>query len=316
MTYTTEEVTKMAQYVKEKQELIIDNKKILITSPSKPLWPARNLYKIDFLQYLINVSPYMLPFLRNRVLTLIRYPHGAGKESFYQKNTPEYAPEFILRYQKDGIHYTVCQDLPSLLWLGNQLSFEYHIPFQTILSSGPSEIVFDLDPPSRDYFDLAIQAAQMIKEILDKLKLISFIKTSGNKGLQVYIPLPENQFNYEETRRFTQFIANYLCTKEPNLFTIERLKAKRGTKLYVDYIQHAEGKTIIAPYSVRGNEEALVATPLFWEEVVPTLRPEQFPLDSIKERIQKKGCPFRTFFEVKNKQPFQPVLQWLSTQGL
>jgi DNA ligase D len=306
----------MGSTTKDRQDVIIENQKVTITSPSKPLWPQRNLFKIDFLKYLIGVAPHMLPFLEERTLTVIRYPHGAGSESFYQKNTPEYAPEFVKTHLSDGINYTICSSLPTLIWLGNQLAFEFHIPFQTLQSHGPSEIVFDLDPPSRDYFHLAIEAALIIKEILDRLKLISYIKTSGNKGLQLYIPLPDNTYSYEETRRFTQFIAQYLVTKEPNWFTIERMKAKRGSKLYVDYIQHAEGKTIIAPYSVRGNDEALVATPLHWKEVISTLRPEQYPLDAIIPRIEESGCPFSSFFESKKKQKFTPVLEWLSKQGL
>src|SRR5690606_19842456 len=111
-----------------------------------------------------------------------------------------------------------------------------------------------------------IEGALRLKEIFDSLELISFVKTSGNKGLQVYVPI-RDQFSYEDTRLFTTFIANYLVTKEPNLFTIERLKKKRGERLYIDYVQHEEGKTIIAPYSPRGHKKATVATPLFWDEV-------------------------------------------------
>jgi DNA ligase D len=306
----------MGSSTKERTELKIGNEKVAITSPSKPLWPDKGLKKLHYLQYLNQIAPHLLPFLNDRLLTTIRYPHGADGESFYQKNCPNYAPDFVQRHPTDDINYIVCSDLPTLIWLGNQLAFEFHIPFQTIHSKGPSEIVFDLDPPSRKEFHLAVEAALMIKEVFDKLKLISFVKTSGNKGLQLYLPLPENTFSYEDTRRFTYFIAQYLTTKEPNWFTIERLKAKRGNKLYVDYIQHAEGKTIIAPYSVRGNKEALVATPLFWKEVHQDLRPEHFPLEQTIERIQKVGSPFTNFFKDKDKQNFKPVLDWLTAQGM
>ena len=306
----------MGSGTKERQDVLIDGKKITITSPSKPLWPQKGILKIDFLQYLIFIAPYILPFLSDRPLTLIRYPHGYGDESFYQKKTPDYAPDFIQTVLIEDINYTVCNDLPTLIWIGNQLGFEFHIPFQTIHSQGPSEIVFDLDPPSRNEFRLAVEAALMIKEVLDRLQLISYVKTSGNKGLQLYIPLPENQFSYEDTRRFTHFIAQYLIAKEPNWFTIERLKAKRGSKLYVDYVQHSEGKTIISPYSVRGNEEALVATPLFWNEVSERIRPEHFPLDHIQARVKEKGCPFDSFFQSKEVQSFHPVLEWLTAQGV
>ncbi|MGO4886505.1 non-homologous end-joining DNA ligase [Anaerobacillus sp. MEB173] len=300
---------------KERAELTINGQQLTITSMSKPLWPKIGIKKIDYLQYLIKISNYMLPFLANRLLTVIRYPHGAKSEAFYQKNCPDYAPDFINTHIHDDINYIICSDLPTLIWLGNQLAFEYHVPFQTVHSMKPTEIVFDLDPPSQNEFHLAIEAALILKDILDKLKLHSFVKTSGNKGLQLYIPLPDHTYTYDQTRQFTAFIANYLTSKEPKWFTTERLKVKRDKRLYVDYIQHAEGKTIIAPYSIRGNEEALAATPLFWDEVGEQLHPSQFPMTTIVNRLETKGNPFANFFDVKEQQNFDYVLQWLEANG-
>lgn len=284
---------------------------IEITHPEKPLWETPAIQKIDYIHFLREVAPYMLPFLKNRLLTVIRYPHGIFAEPFYQKNCPDYAPDFVETEMSEGIDYIVCNNLKTLLWLGNQLAFEYHIPFKTIASSGPSEIVFDLDPPAREAFPLAIKAAVYIKEVLDQLKLISFVKTSGNKGLQVYIPLPENAYTFDDTRLFTEFIAQYLLNKDPDSFTIERLKKHRGGRLYVDYIQHAEGKTIIAPYSPRGNKSATVAAPLFWEEVNEKLTMERFQITNMIKRINSDGDPFNTYFQTKEIQPFSPVLEFL-----
>ncbi|MCM3704955.1 MULTISPECIES: DNA ligase D [Cytobacillus] len=286
-------------------------REIEITHPEKPLWEMPAIQKIDYIHFLRGIAPYMLPFLKNRLLTVIRYPHGIFGEPFYQKNCPEYAPDFVETEMSEGIDYIVCNHLKTLLWLGNQLAFEFHIPFKTLESSGPSEIVFDLDPPSRDAFPLAIKAAIYIKEVLDQLKLISFVKTSGNKGLQVYIPLPENTYTFDDTRQFTEFIAQYLLNKDPDSFTIERLKKNRGGRLYVDYIQHAEGKTIIAPYSPRGNETATVAAPLFWEEVGDKLSMERFQITNMVKRINSDGDPFNTYFQTKKIQPFSPVLDFL-----
>lgn len=290
------------------QTVQIGDDTITLTSLSKPLWPKLNIKKADYLKYIVDISDYALPFLRDRALTLLRFPHGAGKEKFYQKNCPDYAPDFIKTAVIGDVNYIVGDGQATLLWLANQLAFEIHTPFQTIKSEYPSEIVLDLDPPSRDDFGLAIKAAVIIKEVIDRLQLIAFIKTSGNKGLQVYIPLPENKFSFDDTRLFTQFIADYLIETAPDLFTTERLKKNRGGRLYVDAVQFGEGKTIIAPYSVRGNDEALVATPLYWDEVTPELRPEQFPITKIRERLKEKGCPFSTFFLTKKKQPFGKVL--------
>lgn len=287
---------------------------IEITHPEKPLWEEPSIRKVDYIHYLREISPYMLPFLKERLLTVIRYPHGIFGEAFYQKNVPDYAPAFVETTKSEGIDYIICNNMKTLLWLGNQIAIEFHIPFQTNSSKGPDEIVFDLDPPSREYFHLAVKAALYIKEVLDELKLISFIKTSGNKGLQVYIPLPASTYSYDDTRLFTSFIAQYLVSKDPDSFTIERLKKNRGNRLYVDYVQHAEGKTIVSPYSARGKSHAGVATPLFWDEVTEDLKIEHFHLGTIIQRVQKQGCPFRDFFAVKEEQNFEPVLQILKAK--
>ncbi|WP_250886595.1 DNA ligase D [Bacillus sp. SM2101] len=284
-----------------------------VTNPAKRLWKERFITKRDYLDYLNSISNYMLPFLQNRLLTTIRYPHGMYGEKFYQKNCPAYAPDFVQTFKHEDITYIICNNAETLAWLGNQLAIEFHVPFNSIKSKGPSEIVFDLDPPSRQYFKLAVQAALLMKKIFDQLQLQSFVKTSGNKGLQVYIPLPPNTFSYHDTRLFTRFIANYLIENDPQKFTVERLKKKRENRLYIDYVQHAEGKTIIAPYSVRGNVGAYVATPLFWHEVNHQLKIEHFPMESIIERVTTKGCPLHTFHQVDNKQPFEQILKFLGS---
>jgi len=286
---------------------------IAITHPEKLLFPNSSTTKLDYINYLQTISPFLLPFLKNRLLTTIRFPHGLFGESFYQKQCPDYAPDFVDTYLHEDINYVVCNNLSTLLWLGNQLAFEFHIPFETIHSDGmPSEIVFDLDPPSIEMFYLAIQAAKMIKDILDRLHLISFIKISGNKGIQIYIPLPEKQFTYEEVRLFTEFVATFMVNSEPNLFTIERLKKNRKNRLYIDYIQHSEGKTIVAPYSIRGKSGGCVACPIEWEELTDNLTPKVFTMENVITRIQKAN-PFKNFTLAKNEQPFQQVLNGLKS---
>ncbi|WP_421378899.1 DNA ligase D [Bacillus salacetis] len=281
-----------------------------ITHPDKPLWKSPVIDKLQYIRYLRKVSSRLLFFLKQRPLTVIRLPHGMFGESFYQKNRPDYAPSFVKTVQIENIDYIICDDLETLIWLGNQLAMEFHIPFQKAGVPHVNEIVFDLDPPSRDYFHLAVKAALEMKKVFDQLNLISFIKTSGNKGLQVYIPLHEG-YTWDDTHLFTEFIANYLINQYPDEFTIERLKKNRNNRLYVDYIQHAEGKTIISPYSPRANEDALVSAPLFWEEVTEDLRPEAFTMSTVLERLKKMGCPFAGYEEAKEKQNFQEVLTFL-----
>ncbi|QCR33936.1 DNA ligase D [Lysinibacillus sp. SGAir0095] len=285
--------------------------KVEITHPDKPVWPAVGLEKDDYIYYLQEVAPFFLSFLKNRLLTSIRFPHGVPGESFYQKNAPDYTPSFINTSMEEDIEYIVCNDMRTLLWLGNQLVIEFHIPFKTIDTTCPTEIVFDLDPPSVDEFSLAIEAALYMKAIFDKFNLQSFIKTSGGKGLQIYIPLPRDRFTFDETRIFTEFVCRFLVEQNPKWFTIERMKKNRGNRLYLDYIQHAEGKTIVSPYSPRGNETGLIATPLEWHEVTSTLTPKKFTIPAVLDRIKKKGDLFNDFYKVGENQPFEAVLTTL-----
>lgn len=211
----------------------------------------------------------------------------------------------------DDINYIMCNDLETLLWLGNQLALEFHIPFQTVHTNNPTEIVFDLDPPSVKEFSLAVEAAQQMKVIFDQFRLHSFVKTSGGKGIQLYIPLEEDSFTYEETGIFTKFICDFLVEQQPKWFTTERLKKNRGNKLYLDYVQHKEGKTIVAPFSPRGNELGLIATPLKWEEVKESLKPDTFTIPSVLDRITKQGDSFKYFRVNSEKDNFAMVLKQL-----
>ena len=288
---------------------------VTITHPDKPVFPARNITKDDYLLYLQKVAPYMLPFLNDRLLTVIRFTHGVPGESFYQKNYPGNIPDFVTTHLVDDTNFAICNKVETLLWLGNQLAIEFHIPFQTIYTEKPTEIVFDLDPPSVEEFHLAVHAALKIKTILDHFELTSFIKTSGGKGMQIYIPLTVNEFTYEETGVFTEFVCNFLVQQYPEWFTIERLKKNRGQRLYLDYVQYRDGKTIIAPYSTRGNVNGLVATPLFWEEVNEELKPDQFTMRNVVERLENLGDAFKDFRKAGEIQPFRLALNQIKGLG-
>ncbi|CAH0142822.1 Bifunctional non-homologous end joining protein LigD [Peribacillus sp. Bi96] len=287
---------------------------VQITSPDKPLWITddKQVIKVEYLHYLREVSAFFLPFLKDKLLTTIRYPHGTmDQEKFFQKNKPDYAPAFIKTFMDEDIEYMLCNDIETLLWFGNQLALEFHAPFQKAGKTRPDEIVLDLDPPSIEFFSLAIKAAQEIKKVMDSLRIIAYVKTSGNKGLQIHIPLPEDRFTYQETRIFTDFLGHYLTSSNPDDFTVERLKIKRNNRLYLDFVQHSEGKTIIVPYSPRGNSFAGVATPLFWEEVEENLQLKDFTVDTVPNRIKRDGCPFLDYRHVDNGPAFLDVLSFL-----
>lgn len=295
-----------------KQQTAENDFPVEITHPEKPLWDQNQVTKLDYINYLKHIYPYMSPFLRNRPLTVIRYPHGIFGEAFFQKNCPDYAPEFIETYSEEGIRYILCNNLETFLWLGNQLAIEFHIPFRPVEKRFPTEIVIDLDPPTKKDFPLAVEAAIYIKEdIINKLGLQAFVKVSGSRGIQIYFPLSGNEISWEDSRIFTEFIANFLLAKNEQHFTTERLKKNRGGRLYIDYIQYGQGKTIICPFSVRGNENAGVASPIKWEELTQDITPDGFSMEEVLKRIQKDGNPFESFFDSNNEEPLQEILKFL-----
>lgn len=280
-----------------------------LTNTEKALWKEPGYRKGDLLEYAREISPYMLPFLKNRLLTVIRAPDGVDKEQFYQKHLPSYAPEFVTGMKIGDEVFCSCDHLESLVWFANHGAIEYHVPFQSAGSVVPLEIVFDLDPPDREHFQLAVQAAQLAKIMLDELSLTSFVKTSGNKGLQIHIPIREGSMTYEETAVFTQAIAFTIEKSYPDFFTTERMKQKRGGRLYIDYVQHGKDKTIIAPYSPRKTAEGTVATPLFWHEVNESLDPVQFTIGNVVKRVKALGCPFAGYFRAGERQNMDKMLR-------
>ncbi|KAB8127463.1 DNA ligase D [Gracilibacillus oryzae] len=258
---------------------------IEVNKPEKLLFP--NVSKQDLVTYYRQVAPFMLPRLSDKHLTVIRYPDGIDEDSFFQKHLSKAEPAFI---ETEGDHL-LCNNLDSLLYFANHAAIEFHIPFHKIKTKNPDEIVFDLDPPSLDQFPLAVLAAKLIRQLLDYKGFESFVKTSGKTGLQVHTPV-KGSMSFDQTRELMEAIAHVLVDKYPESFTTERLIKNRGNKLYIDYVQHAPKKTIIAPYSTRATKEATVSTPLFWEELTEDLDPRVFTVKTIPERLNQKGCPF------------------------
>ncbi|QDX95057.1 DNA polymerase domain-containing protein [Brevibacillus laterosporus] len=298
----------MAVATKE-YHLDIDGKELIITNPDKPLWPKAGVTKLIYLQYLIQMAPYLLPYTTDRFLTVIRYPHGVGDKSFYQKNLPNYAPDWIPRAVDGTITYALLNDVATLVWMANQAVLEWHIAFHTSQQEWPTELVFDLDPSTPD-FDDAIEASLYVKEILDELQLISYPKTSGASGIQVYIPI-QSGYSFEQTRKVGEFICNYLTQKYPQKLTIERLTKNRGTKLYLDYLQHWRGKTLPAPYTTRAKELATVSAPLRWSEI-EYAHPSDFTVHTMPARVKNKGDLFLPLQHKENRASLAHILEILT----
>ncbi|WP_151733124.1 non-homologous end-joining DNA ligase ['Paenibacillus yunnanensis' Narsing Rao et al. 2020] len=270
-----------------KGSITVDGQEITVTNPDKPLWPEAGITKRMYLEKLAALSPYLLRYCRNRLLTVIRYPHGVTGMSFYQKNAPHPLPPFVHTAVQDNIEYIVLQGLPELLWLGNLAALEFHPSLHTAGSDLPCEWMIDLDP-SLEVEPRIMEAAALVGDVLSSLGLASVPKTSGATGVQIIVPVRQG-VTFDELRKIGHFVGRYVTEKRPDLFTLERLKKNRGDKIYFDYLQHYGGKTLAAPYTPRARPRATVSTPLLWEEVRRNVSPLDYHLLNIVERLQSMG---------------------------
>ncbi|USB34030.1 non-homologous end-joining DNA ligase [Paenibacillus sp. YPG26] len=267
--------------------ITVEGHEVPISNPGKLLWPEAGITKRDYLEKLAELSPYLLTYCRNRLLTTIRYPGGVHGPFFYQKNAPEPLPDYVRTVVHENINYVVLDNLPSLLWLGNLASIEFHPSLHYVDESLPCEWMIDLDPTLEDDPRI-MEAASYVGDILTSLGLTSVPKTSGATGVQIIVPI-EHGVTFDELRTLGHFIARFATERYPDLFTIERLKKDRGDKIYFDYLQHYNGKTLAAPYTPRAKAAASVSTPLTWDEVKRNPHPSEFNLLTISERLQHKG---------------------------
>ena len=285
-----------------------------LTNPHKEIWPSHGVTKERYIEYLLTVKDKMLPFLSGRLLTVKRYPEGVGASGFYQKSAPMHAPQFVRKAREGDDIHIICENDETLLWLGNQAAIEFHIPFNTVDSTFPKEIIFDLDPPSLGDLSLAVEAALEMKTLFDRFNLHSFVKLSGRKGIQIHLPLNDDILSYEETRVFTEFIAFYLVEQFPDKFTVERLKKNRGGRLYVDYIQHDFKKTIICPYSPRETEEPGIAVPLYWREVQRGIKTGDFLMEEVQRRVERDMDPFEGYFSIQQGSQIKELIAILKAR--
>jgi len=271
----------------ERGVVTIDGQEITITNPNKPLWPEDGITKLEFIDRLIALSPYLLKYTSNRYLTTIRWPHGIHDESFYQKNVPKGAPPFVRTAPLGDINYIVLDSLPTLVWLGNLACLEYHPSLHYIGDELPAEWIIDIDPTLEDEPRI-MQAAKIVVDLLASLNIQGVAKTSGATGVQICVPIKRG-YTFEQLRAIGKFLGDYLVQSYPQLFTIERLKKDRSTLIYFDYLQHWYGKTLSAPYTPRARRGGTVSTPLFPDELTSRVKPADFHLRNIEARLAKHG---------------------------
>ncbi len=265
----------------------------------KVFWPEEHITKGDIIEYYDRIYPYIIPYLKDRPESLRRNPNGILDRGFFQKNVKEIAPGWaktITLYSESAakdIEYFICNDKASLLYLVNLGCIELN-PWNSRITAidNPDYCILDLDPGEKNTFDEIIEVALAIRRTTDIAGIPSFCKTSGARGIHVYIPLGA-VYSYEECRAFALLLAKMVVKALPELATLERSLAKRPpNKIYIDYLQNKKGQTLAAAYSVRPRAHATVSTPLDWDEVKPGLRPEQFTIRSIFERLEKTRDPF------------------------
>lgn len=290
-------------------EIDVNGYPVRITNPDKLMWPEMGIRKVDYITKLIELAPYILPHAKNRLLTVIRYPDGVGGKSFFQKNTPDYAPDWLETSEWNENHYILLNTLATLVWVGNQAALEFHTGFNRIQKeNNPTDLVFDLDPFEGQPFEDVVETALLIHETLVDLNIRSWIKTSGATGLQMYIPVG-SRYDYDTARKINEFFGRYFSQKYPDRITIERMKKNRGTKLYFDYLQMWSGKTITMVYSPRANVNAIISMPVTWEEMQKGIHPQNFHLMNASNRLKEKGDLFQELNASENIQYLDFILE-------
>lgn len=271
----------------------VDGHEVRLTNLDKVLWPE-GLTKAHLVKFYMDMAPVLVPHLRNRPLVMKRYPHGIEGESFYQKECPDYAPDWIetfpVRHSEKAINYIVCNDAATLAWLANQACIEIHA-WMSVLDNieCPDIAVMDLDPSEGSTFDDVIDIALLCRRALVEFGLTPFVKTSGASGLHLFIPV-KSEYPFPVVTSAMQYIAGLITSVYPGRATVERTVAKRKGKVYLDYLQNARGRTMAFQYSLRPIPGAPVSTPLFWEEVERReVSPGSFNIRSIFRRLEKYG---------------------------
>src|ERR1700733_9820162 len=292
----------------------IQGRHLKLSNLEKVLYPATGFTKKDVIDYYARIAPAIIPHLAGRALTRKRYPDGVDGEPFYEKNAPKYRPEWVQTApiwsegnRRTG-DYVVADDLPTLVWLANLAALELHPSLAlTADITCPTEMVFDLDPGPPANIVQCCQVGMWLREIFDHFGLQSFPKTSGSKGLQIYVPL-NTPTNYDATKTFARALAQLLQHDHPKEVVSDMSKQLRTGKVFVDWSQNDEHKTTVAVYSLRAREHPTVSTPVRWEEVERALKKKDasqlvFEAPQVVSRFEKLGDLFEPVLELKQKLP-------------
>jgi bifunctional non-homologous end joining protein LigD len=298
----------------EKAQLVVEGKKLSVSNLDKVLYPKAGFTKGQVIDYYIRIAPVVLPHLKDRPLTMKRYPDGVEGEFFYEKNCPAHRPKWVktAKVWSEGnqrtMDYCLANDLSTLVWAANLANLELHTSLSRKNNiKRPTMMVFDLDPGAPADIVQCCQVGLWLRALLTTMKLKSWAKTSGSKGLQVYVPL-NTPVSYDVTKGLSHSLAQHLEHEHPDLVTSNMSKAMRKDKVFVDWSQNDEHKTTICVYSLRAKDEPTVSTPVTWSEVENCLKKKnagvlKFRSDQVLARVEKMGDLFDPVEKLKQKPP-------------
>jgi bifunctional non-homologous end joining protein LigD len=301
-------------------EVEVGGRRIVLRNLDKVFYPAVGFTKGDVLDYYFRIAPVLLPHLRGRPLTLKRYPEGVQGNYFYEKRCPRYRPAWLRtapiwsERNEEDISYCVVDDLASLVWVASIANLELHTPLALAHRfEHPTALAFDLDPGPPADLVTCCDVALLLRRLMDRLGLEAFPKTSGSKGLQVYVPL-DGRATYDETKAFAHAVARLLERAHPDLVVERMLKTLRTGKVLVDWSQNDRNKTTVCVYSLRARERPTVSTPVRWSEVeraVRSRRTGELVLDAaqVVARVERVGDLFAPVLSRRQQLPDTAALE-------
>lgn len=287
--------------------LKVDGREVRLTNLDKLFWKDQRITKGDLIQYYADVAPVLLPHIRDRAMVMKRYPHGAAGEFFFMKRAPTPRPDWIptCRIEHDSgnvIDFPVIDDLPSLLWVINLGCIDLNQWYATCDDvARPDYLHFDLDPGDGATWEAVLESGRVVHEALDTLRMPSLAKTTGSRGLHVYVPIVRGPVQ-KDVWTFAKALAVELAARHPKLMTAEYRVAKRPKgRVLVDYNQNAWGRTLASIYSVRPRPRAPVSTPITWRELDAGVRVEDFRMDNVRQRIAKLGDLWKPLLSARGR---------------
>jgi bifunctional non-homologous end joining protein LigD len=298
--------------VRQTVDVEVEGRRLKLSNLDKVLYPAVGFTKGEVIDYYTRVSPVLLPHLSGRPLTLKRYPDGVEGEYFYEKQCPSHRPDWVrtepIKANGKKINFCIADDLPTLVWTSNLADLELHTSLSLATDiQRPTMVVFDLDPgPPAAILDCA-QVGIWLREVFEELGLESFPKTSGSKGLQVYVPL-NTSTSYDQTKPFARALARLLEKRHPERVVSTQKKQLRKGKVLVDWSQNDDFKTTVCVYSLRAKERPTVSAPVTWSEVEGALERQdskllEFDYSDVLARVERDGDHFKPVLELKQSLP-------------